>query len=285
RWKEAPGFYGAGDNDQIYVVRQNDEGESIVTFGDGRRGARLPTGADNIVASYRYGAGKAAPPAGGITQLAKPVKGIKSVKNPVAAMGGGDAESSDGLRNNAPKSALLLGRAVSIDDMEAAAASAPGVEAVGCRWRWNGVKQRPVIQLRYIGDPNISKHVAEKLRRLSDPTTPIDVEVAIPIPTSMSIDVEIDEMYIRDEVLNKIRPVLMDSKTGLLSPGRIGIGKPLFRSRVFEAVMSVEGTLSVRDITFNSLSWTTHAVKSPAGTYFDFNKGRLVLNGKELTSD
>jgi len=281
-WNEATSFYGAGDVDQIYIVRQNDEGESIVTFGDGRRGARLLTGVDNIVAAYRHGAGKAAPPAGAITQLVKPVKGLKSVKSPIAAIEGDDAESSDGLRNYAPKSALLLGRAVSIDDMEAAAASASGVRAVTAEWRWNGIKQRPVIQLWYIGDENIKKDVSQKLRRLSDPTTPIAVDVAIPIPITMSIDVEIDESYMEDDVLNKISTALIDSETGLLSPERIGIGKPLFRSRVFEAVMSVEGTLSVRDIIFKFLwlqwSWTTHALKSPAGTYLDFEKGGLLLN-------
>ena len=288
-WKEAPSFYGAGDNDQIYIVRQNDEGESIVTFGDGRRGARLLTGVDNVVATYRHGAGKAAPPAGAITQLVKPVKGLKSVKSPIAAIEGDDAESSEGMRKYTPKSALLLGRAVSVDDMEAAAASASGVRTVTAEWRWNGMKQRPVIQLWYIGDENIKKNVGQKLRRLSDPTTPIAVDVAIPIPITMSIDVEIDERYMEDDVLNKIRTALMDSETGLLLPERIGIGKPLFRSRVFEAVMSVEGTLSVRDIIFKFLwfqwSWTTHALKSPAGTYFDFEKGGLLLSSKELESD
>jgi hypothetical protein len=288
-WNEAPSFYGAGDDDQIYIVRQNDEGESIVTFGDGRRGARLPTDVDNIVATYRHGAGKATPPAGVITQLAKPVKGLKSVKSPIAAIEGDDAESSDGLRNYAPKSALLLGRAVSIDDMEAAAAGASGVRAVTAEWRWNGIKQRPVIQLWYIGDENIKKNIGQKLHQLSDPTTPIAVDVAIPIPITMSIDVEIDERYMEDDVLNKISTGLMDSETGLLVPERIGIGKPLFRSRVFEAVMSIEGTLSVRDIIFKFLwfqwSWTTHALKSPAGTYFDFEKGGLLLSSKELESD
>lgn len=287
-WKEAPSFYGAGDKDQIYIVRQNDEGESIVTFGDGRRGARLPTGVDNIVTTYRHGAGKAAPPASAITQLAKPAKGLKTVRSPIAAIGGDDAESSDRLRKYAPKSALLLGRAVSIDDMEAVAASVSGVRAVTVEWRWNGMKQRPVIQLLYIGDENIKKNVGQKLRRLSDPTTPIAVDVAIPIPITMSIDVEIDERYMEDDVLNRIRTALMDSETGLLSPVRIGIGKPLFRSRVFEAVMSIEGTLSVRDISFKFLwlqwSWTNHALKSPAGTYFDFEKGGLLLSSKESES-
>jgi hypothetical protein len=239
-WREVPSFYGVGPEEQVYLVRQNDERESIVTFGDGQRGARLPTGMDNIVATYRHGAGQAAPPAGAITQLAKPVKGLTSVFNPVAATGGDEAETSENLRDYAPQSALLLGRAVSIQDMQAVAAGVPGVRAVNTEWYWNETKQRPVIQVWYIGDENIKTDVGQALRRLADPGTPIAVEVAQPVPLTLLLDVEIDERYLEDDVLPQVRAALMDSRSGLLAPERIGIGAPLFRSRVFEVVMSVE---------------------------------------------
>jgi len=54
-WKEASSFFGIGPKEQVYIVRQNDEGETTITFGDGIRGARLPTGENNIVANYRCG--------------------------------------------------------------------------------------------------------------------------------------------------------------------------------------------------------------------------------------
>ncbi len=54
-WKEVPTFLGIGPSEQIFIIRQNDEGEATITFGDGRQGARLPTGTDNVVANYRYG--------------------------------------------------------------------------------------------------------------------------------------------------------------------------------------------------------------------------------------
>ncbi|HMG90707.1 MAG TPA: hypothetical protein VK589_11630, partial [Chryseolinea sp.] len=64
KWKEVPSFFNRTPDDSIYIVRQNDLGESQITFGDGIRGRRLPTGIDNIIASYRFGAGAASPPAG-----------------------------------------------------------------------------------------------------------------------------------------------------------------------------------------------------------------------------
>jgi hypothetical protein len=53
KWREVPSFFGAGPLDEVYIVRQNDEQEAVVTFGDGKTGARLPTGVDNITATSR----------------------------------------------------------------------------------------------------------------------------------------------------------------------------------------------------------------------------------------
>src|SRR5262249_38299054 len=102
RWKEAPSFFGASPDSEVFTVRQNDDGESIVRFGDGVTGARLPTGVGNVTATYRFGAGAAKPPAGAIGQFAKPVEGLRRVVNPVAAGGGADANRPKDVRRNAP---------------------------------------------------------------------------------------------------------------------------------------------------------------------------------------
>ena len=101
QWTEAPSFYGHRAEDEIYIVRQNDKDESVITFGDGAFGRRLNTGAQ-VVAYYRHGGGAAMPPAGSITQVAKPVKGLKSVRSPVAPYGGADAEPANSLQKYAP---------------------------------------------------------------------------------------------------------------------------------------------------------------------------------------
>ena len=280
RWKEVRSFFGIGSNEEVYIVRQNDAGESTVIFGDGTRGSRLSTGTSNVVANYRYGAGAASPPAGSITQLAKPVKGVQGVRNPVAAAGGADAESSENLRIYAPKSALILGRAVSIQDMEAVAAGVAGVRAVHAEWRWHGCKQRPVVQIWYIGQSGIEKTVSQTLRTLSDPSIPIDVKPAQGIPVTLSLDIEIDSRYVKNNVLAAVRKTLMDKKTGLLSPERIGIGQPLFRSRIFERVVSVPGAVAVQDIQWDGKSFGKFAKSPGAGKYFDLKKESLLL-GKE----
>jgi hypothetical protein len=283
RWVEVPSFYGTKPEAQVYIVRRNDEGESVVTFGDGQHGARLPSGTNNVVATYRYGAGAATPPPGSITQLAKPAKGLKSVRNPVAASGGADAESVKDMRRYAPRSALLLGRAVSILDMEAVAAGAPGVRAVRAEWRWHPGQQRPVVQVWYIGRADAAI-ISQTLRRLSDRSGPISVEEAVGVPVQLSLDVEIDDRYMEADVLAAVRSKLMDKQTGLLSPEQIGIGRPLYRSRIFAAVLAVPGAKWVREIVWNDQPLKEFALSPGGGNYFDLESRPLLLNKKAASN-
>jgi hypothetical protein len=274
QWTEVPSFYGHSPGDQVYIVRENDDSESVVTFN-----GQLATGVP-IVASYRFGAGATSPPAGSITQVAKAVKGLKSVRNPVAAAGGADAEAASNLATNAPKSALLLGRAISIDDMEAAAANVPGVRAVQAQWRWNTIRQRPVIQIWYIGAPGVKSKLQQTLRGLSDPTTPISVDEATPLTPALSISVETDPRRMASDVATAVQAALMDPATGLLAPERIGIGATLFRSCIFEAVLAITGAVAVDGLLWNGAPFDPYGVNPGAGNYFDFENGVLTVNGE-----
>jgi hypothetical protein len=279
-WTEAPSFYNKTARDQVYIVRQNDDGDSFVTFGDGVRGECPSTGKDNIIAYYRFGAGKAAPPAGAVTQIAKPVQGLQSVRNPMPASGGDDAEPAAQIRGNAPKTALILGRVVSIQDMEAVAFSLPGVRAVQAEWRWNSEKLRPAAHIWYIGETGIEKTLTQRLRNLSDPTTSYQVQKATPIPAALTLDILVDPAYMVDQVISGIRQTLTNTQTGLLAPENLGIGRPLFRSKIFAEVLSVAGAVAVRSIHWNGQSFSSFAQKPGAGKYFDFEHGTLELNGK-----
>lgn len=277
KWKEVSSFYGKTPEDEVYLIRQNDDGDSLATFGDGTRGRRLPTGANNVVAYYRYGAGQASPPAGSINQIETPVPGLSSIRNPIPAAGGADAEGPEQLRTHAPKSALILGRAVSMVDMEAVALAVPGVRSVQAEWRWHGSRQQAGVQIWYIGEDNIKDQVTKRLHDVTYLTTPITVEQAQVVAAELSLDIEIDPRYIEKNVLAEVRTTLTNAETGLLAPENVGIGKPMFRSRIFEAVLSVEGTVAVRGIFWNGASFTNFGKTPGAGRYFDFERGSLQL--------
>ena len=283
KWLEVNSFFGKNENDQVYIVRQNDDGDSSVIFGDGIRGQRLPSGTDNIIGNYRFGAEKPCPPANSITQISKPVKGLQSVKNMLAAFGGDDAEKEESLRTNAPKSALILGRVVSMKDMEALTAGFPGVRAVQTEWRWDTIKQRATAHIFYVGDTSLRASISKRLRSFADPSTPITLETTIPDPLFLSLDVKINPRYNEENVLRELRSLLTGVPNGFLAPENIGIGLPLYRSKIFERVLEVEGTESVTGIFTGTEVFSAFAIMpgTGAGYYFDIEQGKLIINGKE----
>lgn len=56
RWNLVEDFRAAGPQDRVFALRIDQDGSSRVVFGDGIRGARLPTGQGNVEALYRRGA-------------------------------------------------------------------------------------------------------------------------------------------------------------------------------------------------------------------------------------
>ncbi len=275
-WSEAPGFFGAGPDDQSYVVSLAEDGAATVSFGDGVHGARLPTGAGNVVASYRFGAGRTSPPAFSIRQMVKPIQGLRSLVNPVAAAGGDDSESAGVLRSRAPRSALLLGRAVSILDLQAAAAGVAGVRSASAEWRWSEAGMRPVVQIYVIGSDGVLPLVVARLRGLSDPSIPISALTAHPVTQELSIDLETDPLRNAADVAAAVQAALLAPGTGLLQPEQLGVDGPLFRSELFRAVLAVPGALGVRRVTLGKTDFIDYGESPGAGKYFDFETSLTV---------
>jgi hypothetical protein len=102
-WHEAPTLYGRGPSERVYVTRTEDDDRTIVQFGNGAAGARLPSGSDNVRAVYRKGGGRGGNlDADRLSVLMTRPLGVTGVTNPEAATGGVDRQSRDDVRANAP---------------------------------------------------------------------------------------------------------------------------------------------------------------------------------------
>lgn len=275
QWTEVASFFGQAADAQVYIVRQNDDSESFVTFGDGIRGARLTTGVDNVVASYRFGAGAASPPAGSIAQLAKPVPGLQKVIGPLEAGGGEDAEDAESIRELAPRSALLLGRAISIEDFEVAAQATPGVTTAKADWTWDGTCQRPVVKVWIVAGPGVDETVAARLAEISDPNTPIFVDFATAVTASLTIDLELDPKRVASDVLASVEDALLGDD-GWLLPENLGIAEPLLRSPLLARLLSITGVTGVKGLTWNGSPFTGFGVDPGTGSYFELTNDTAV---------
>lgn len=276
-WQRVDSFFGRRADEQIYVVRQDDEGAATIHFGDGRRGARLPTGVDNVRADYRYGAGSAKPPPGSINQIAVPVPGLASVRGPLPAVGGADAETSDELRVEAPRGALTLGRAVSVADFEALARTYPGVLNAAAGWGWDARRQRASVRLWIIadqGDPG--DDLARWLAARAAIGLSISVELAERAPAStLSITLEIAERHDPLSVRSTARDALFNPRTGILASANVTIGKPLFRSELTHRLHHVAGVASVVSILLDG-ALMPNGVSPGSGRWFDLEAGTIV---------
>jgi len=280
RWQEADSFYGLAADATVYTVRHDDEGHTDLHFGGG---ARLPSGAV-VVANYRFGAGAAVPPADSIKQVARPVAGLRRVRNPLAAHGGADAETPAELTVRGPQSALLLGRAVSLPDFETAAAALAGVRAARAAWRWDAQGLAPVVDVAVIGDAQLSPAILAALRALAEADAPITVHAAAAQPAVMAVDIAIDALHVPEEVVAAVRqalfaPVLLPGSGGLLRPERLGPDGVLFQSAVVAAVMAVAGVAELRALVFDGTPFVDVGRRPVAGAYFDFESGGVSVNG------
>jgi Baseplate J-like protein len=263
-WTEQPSFYGQPADAAIFVTREDENNVTHVQFGDGMNGARLPSGTNNIVASYRFGSGEDSPDAGTLTVIAKAQPGLSKILNPVAASGGADPEPSSRIRKYAPLSVMAFGRAISGDDYEAIAASTPGVSRASAVWSFDPLQQRTVVTV-YVGDDVSAKNAALlALRGDADPNRPVNVQLATQLPLKVSLTLEVDPRYIIDTVVAAALTALTDPDAGLFGANRIGIGEVIYKSQIFAACLSVVGAVAVHSLIVTG---------APAGVNYRFDPG------------
>jgi Baseplate J-like protein len=242
-WSEAKTFYDQQPDATIFVVGQGADGKTVVRFGDGVNGARLPSGSA-VVATYRYGAGAAVPPPTRLTTILKPQQNLASIRNPVGVWGGADAERPQDVREDAPKSVLTFGRAISGDDYETVAALAPGVSRARAYWTWDAAQQRCVVKV-YVGDDaGAASSARSALAGAEDPNRPVTVTKATPI----AVVVNCKLLVAPNRVATDVAAAATASLERFFGPDSLPIGGRLYTSAV-ESALLVAGVAAVHGLT------------------------------------
>ena len=243
-WHEVATLFEAGPDDRVYVTRLDDEGNTTVRFGDGRMGARLPTGQENVTAVYRKGIGlDGLVEPGQITLLPIRPLGVRSVVNPAAPSGAEDRESRDTARENAPLTVLTLDRIVSLRDYEDFARAFAGIAKALATWTWHGHHRGVYITVAgpdgaAIGsDSTTLTNLKDAIAQAGDPHVVVEIGSYTSIPFQLTAHLRVDPDYQADLVTAEVERVLREA----FSFDRRRFGQPVFHSEVVSLIQAVEG--------------------------------------------
>lgn len=246
-WSLRSGLYGAGPADRIYTTWIDDDQKMHLRFGDGHHGARLPTGRNNVVATYRQGLGTAGNLERGrlATALDKPT-GVSGVVNPMPASGGVDPETTAGARRNAPNTVRTFDRAVSLADFAHLAREYSGVGKAFATWVWDG--QQRVVHVTLGGeDPaplsdDQLRAIRTWLDQRRDPNRTLRIERYRSVPFRVRVEVEAAPDRFNEDVHRAVANRLLD----YFDYERRDFGQAVHLSDVYSVVQEADGVVWAR---------------------------------------
>ena len=243
-WHEAESLAAMGPTDRGYLTSTDDAGTTTVIFGNGERGARLPTGAANVRATYRSRIGRAGNvKAGQISQLATRPLGVKGVINPLPATGGADPESRDQARRNAPLAVMALDRLVSVQDYADFSRTFAGVGKASAARLSNGRMQLVHVTIAGVDDvpilasSDLFRNLAAALRLFGDPRQPIQLALRERRLLMISAEVEVLPDYAFEAVAPRVRAAMLDA----FGYERRGLGQDAVLSEAYRTIQGVAG--------------------------------------------
>ncbi len=242
-WAATDDLDDATSSDQIYVPRQNEAGETTLTFGDGIHGARLPTGVENVEATYRVGIGAdgRADPGQVRLPMRKP-RGMAAIHNPLPSRDWAPAEDLDEARLNAPQRIRTLDRAVSVADYADFARGYSGVGRARADLVWNGQLDTVVVSvLDSLGQPasaslladlrsTVDEHREQRAARRIVPGTVVDVGARLTLTVDPTHEVDVVAASVRSHLLGAF--------------GALDFAAPLASSAVLVVAAGVPGVRS-----------------------------------------
>jgi hypothetical protein len=284
-WQPVPSLFTAGPRDEVYIVREDEAGDSHVQFGDGKSGVRLPSGVDNVIALWRTGVAAFGPVEPGTTPSpGNRLDGLDAVQLPGVISGGEEAESGARARVSAPGKVQALGRLVSIADFETEARAIPGVTTATAAWRLAGGVPAMVITVLMDGGrqaefENVRAIIATANQQRGMSRFPIVVNAGHREYFCLEIEVSLDPVLRSEAVIAYVKAAL---QVGGLGDGEVDgrggrcLGERVYATSIEGIVQNVPGVRWVRVLALSKLGaaddpatlnvsrpWLEHAVLAP----------------------
>jgi hypothetical protein len=248
QWQQRSMMFEAGAAEHAYTLETDVDDRLWVRFGDGVRGARVPSGQNNLVATYRKGLGAAGNVrADTLTQLSSRPLGLKGVANPKAALGGTEPEGEATARRSMPMTTRTLGRVVSLLDYEDFARAYAGIaKAQAAVLALRGGRTVVVTVAAENGAAIDSTspvwvHLLDALLAAGDPLVKVQLLAARLSTMRVGLKVLCDPAYDQDSVLASVETAL---RAAFAFDAR-ELAQPVQQSEVIATAQAVPGVLAV----------------------------------------
>lgn len=259
-WHETDSLVGLEPKDRRFITLTDDKDQTTIIFGNGKYGARLPTGVENVTAVYRAGIGKPGNvKAEQITLVLTKPLGVKSVINPLGSTGGANREDRDQVRRNAPLAVMALDRLVSVQDYEDFARTYAGIAKASSARLSDG--RRQLVHLTIAGSEDIPiattsdlfLNLRQALRQFGDPYQSIQITLRKLKLLVVSAKVRLQPDYLWEFVEPAIRAALIDK----FSFARRDLGQDALPSEALSVIQAQAGVAYVDLDTFDAVSEDT----------------------------
>jgi hypothetical protein len=267
-WQETPTLYGQKPEENVFITNMEDDGTVSIQFGDGITGARLPSGAENIRASFRVGIGMGGKlKANQLSLLLTPPMGVNSVTNPLPTTNAEEPEKLESIRQNAPLTVLTLDRIVSIQDYTHFANAFAGIGKAQARLLWKGSNR--VVHLTVAGadggaiDLNLHKNLKNAIESARQDRFPIVIQPFDLQWFQITARIKIVPSFNEDKVITQVRKMLKAT----FSFSARSFGQSVTSSEVMTLIQSINGVMAVSLDLFKKVDTdapSTHRIKAYA---------------------
>jgi hypothetical protein len=245
-WREVDNLYDIKPDEHAFMTRNKDDGSTVITFGDGKRGLKPNKGTENIVAKYRVGTGK-----GGLVNqnqisilIDRPL-GVVSVTNPFPTTAAEDPENIENARLNAPLKVLTMDRIVSKTDFESFARVFGGIGKVLSSEVWDG--KRTIVLLSVASstgtklDTSTTENFLKSLEKHTDPHIPFKLGSFIKKTFSLKAKIKINTDFLQEKIFATVRNEILNN----FSFEKRQFGQPVSLSEIVTVIQNKDGVIAV----------------------------------------
>lgn len=271
-WQRVSSLFGRGPREEVYIVREDANGDSWVQFGDGKTGARLPSGIQNVVARFRTGHGAdGALKEETTVQAGSRLDRLDKIRLPGVVSGGCQPESGEKARAAAPGRIQSLDRLVSLQDFESEALVIAGVLRASAAWQL--VDNVPAVVITVLMEngreakfAQVREILAVYNRCRGPQRFPVIVHEGhiqyIYLDASFALNPAFREVLVRKAITQALGVTGAegdgtDGSGGLLATGRRRFGEREYASRIEGVIQNVQGVLWAKVNGLGSLGTAT----------------------------